>query len=111
VFAAKAFNPAGADGLLRGGGGVMVTQLIGVAAAAAYSAVMSLAILKLLDVTIGLRVTRDEESEGLDVTLHGESGYELDITSASAEATAAPAEAPEARGRHALSANPANHTS
>src|SRR5690349_16925502 len=45
VFAAKAFNPAGADGLLRGGTDVMVTQIIGVVAAAAFAVVLSLGIL------------------------------------------------------------------
>ena len=83
VFAAKAFNPAGADGLLRGGTSVFVTQLIGVAAAAAFSVVLSLVILKIVDKTVGLRVTADEEQEGLDVVLHGESGYEMGIGGAS----------------------------
>src|SRR5205814_3681458 len=83
VFAAKAFNPGGADGLLLGGTGVMWTQIIGVAAAAAYSAAVSFAILKLLDVTMGLRVAKDDEREGLDTALHGESGYELGLSGAS----------------------------
>jgi Amt family ammonium transporter len=82
VFAAKAFNPAGADGLLRGGGGVMVTQIIGVVAAAAFAVTLSFAILWAIDKTIGLRVTADEEREGLDTALHGEQGYELGSTGA-----------------------------
>jgi Amt family ammonium transporter len=80
VFAAKAFNPAGGDGLLLGGTGLMLTQVIGVGAAAAFSIVMSLVILKLVDVTVGLRVSEDDEREGLDVALHGESGYEMGAT-------------------------------
>jgi ammonium transporter, Amt family len=83
VFAAKAFNPAGADGLLLGGTGVMWTQIIGVGAAAAYSALLSFVILKVLDVTIGLRVAKDDEREGLDTVLHGESGYEMGVSGAS----------------------------
>jgi Amt family ammonium transporter len=79
VFAAKVYNPGGADGLLLGGAGVFMTQVIGVAAAAAYAAVLSLVILKVLDVTVGLRVRAEEESEGLDTALHGESGYEFGI--------------------------------
>ena len=82
VFAAKAFNPAGADGLLRGGTGLMLTQIIGVVAAAAFAVVLSLAILYVIDKTIGLRVTPDEEREGLDTALHGESGYEMGSTGA-----------------------------
>src|SRR6185312_13875184 len=82
VFAAKAFNPAGGDGLLRGGYALMATQTIGVAAAAAFAVVLSLGILWAIDKTIGLRVTPDEEREGLDTALHGEQGYELGSTGA-----------------------------
>ncbi|HEX6836340.1 MAG TPA: ammonia channel protein, partial [Polyangia bacterium] len=82
VFAAKAPNPAGADGLLRGGYGLMVTQTIGVLAAAAFAVVLSLGILYAIDKTIGLRVTPDEEREGLDTALHGEQGYEMGSTGA-----------------------------
>jgi Amt family ammonium transporter len=80
VFAQKAFNPAGADGLLLGGSGVMLTQVIGVVAAAAYAAVVSFAILKLLDLTLGIRASVDDERDGLDTTQHGESGYDLGST-------------------------------
>ncbi|MCU1281766.1 MAG: Ammonium transporter [bacterium] len=82
VFAAKAFNPAGGDGLLRGGYGLMLTQIVGVVAAAAFAVVLSLGILVLIEKTIGLRVTPDEEREGLDTALHGESGYEMGSTGA-----------------------------
>ncbi|MDB4971004.1 MAG: Ammonium transporter [Myxococcales bacterium] len=95
VFASKAFNAAGADGLLLGGTGVMATQIIGVGAAAAYSAVVSFVLLKLIDVTIGLRVTKDDEREGLDVVLHGESGYDLSGSSGGTDGHAAVSE-PEA---------------
>jgi Amt family ammonium transporter len=98
VFAAKAFNPAGGDGLLRGGYALMATQTIGVAAAAAFAVVLSLGILWAIDKTIGLRVTPDEEREGLDTALHGEQGYELGSTGAGEAhyeaADAAPAAAP-----------------
>jgi Amt family ammonium transporter len=50
----------------------ILTQLIGVATTLVYGFIMSMAILKLLDLTIGLRVTSDEEREGLDITQHGE---------------------------------------
>ncbi|HEX4460443.1 MAG TPA: ammonium transporter [Polyangia bacterium] len=83
VFAAKAFNPAGADGLLLGGVSVFVTQLIGIAAAGAYAAVVSFVLLKVIDATLGLRAPAEEEGEGLDATQHGESGYELGVVGAS----------------------------
>ena len=76
VFAKKVFNAGGADGLLAGNGALLVTQLIGVVAAGAYAAVVTFVLAKILDATIGLRVSADAEREGLDVALHGESGYE-----------------------------------
>jgi Amt family ammonium transporter len=77
VFAAKAWGSP-SDGLLKGGGGVFVTQAIGLVAAIAYAVVVSFGLLKLLDKTIGLRVDKDQEREGLDAVLHGESGYETE---------------------------------
>jgi Amt family ammonium transporter len=52
--------------------GSLFTQFKGVAATLVYSFVVSFIILKILDVTIGLRVSEEEEREGLDVALHGE---------------------------------------
>jgi len=52
--------------------GSVLTQLIGVLATVAYSLVMNFVILKVSDLVIGLRVTEEEEREGLDVVLHGE---------------------------------------
>jgi len=42
-----------------------------------YCAVLSWVLLKLIDAVIGLRVTRDEETEGLDIVLHDETGYNI----------------------------------
>jgi len=56
-----------------------------VIAAAAYSMTVTFVILKLLDLTVGLRVTSDAESEGLDTTLHGEEGYHMGGASALTE--------------------------
>ena len=56
-----------------GQAGSVVTQSMGVASTLAYSFVASFIILKVLDATIGLRVSEDAEREGLDVALHGES--------------------------------------
>jgi len=52
-------------------------QVVGVLSTFVYTAVASLIILKLVDVVIGLRVTKDEETEGLDIVLHDERGYDL----------------------------------
>lgn len=63
VFASKEIS--GADGSV-------VTQLWGVGTTLIYGFVMSFIILKVIDMTIGLRVTEDHEREGLDISLHGE---------------------------------------
>ena len=57
------------------GDGDFVTQLIGTAAVVAWSAIASVIILGVLKATLGLRVTEEQEHEGLDVSLHGESAY------------------------------------
>ena len=75
VFAAAAWG--GTDGLIGGNSELFIENIIGVVAAAIYSALVTLVILKVLDVTIGLRVSNDEESEGLDTNLHGEEGYHM----------------------------------
>jgi len=58
---------------ISGATGSVLLQLRGVVATLVWSFVMSLVILKLIDLTIGLRVTTDEEREGLDISQHGES--------------------------------------
>ena len=63
VFASKEIS--GADGSV-------ITQLWGVGTTLIYGFVMSFIILKVIDMTIGLRVTEDQEREGLDISLHGE---------------------------------------
>jgi len=57
---------------ISGADGSVLTQMIGVGTTLIYGFIMSMAILKLIDVTIGLRVTADEEREGLDISQHGE---------------------------------------
>ena len=77
VLAEKAWNAAGSDGLLAGNGELLLKQLAGVGAAAAFAGVATFVLLKLIDLVIGVRVAPDEEREGLDATLHGESGYAI----------------------------------
>jgi Amt family ammonium transporter len=83
VFAAAVWG--GTDGLIGGNSELFIENIIGVIAAAAYSAVMTIALLKVIDATIGLRVSNDEESEGLDTNLHGEEGYHMGGAGALAE--------------------------
>jgi Amt family ammonium transporter len=78
LFAQKAVNAAGADGLFFGNPGLFGTQLIAVLATWVYSAAVTFVLLKLLDATMGLRVNAEQEDEGLDVAEHGESAYALD---------------------------------
>ncbi|MFN8593574.1 MAG: ammonium transporter [Thermomicrobiales bacterium] len=77
LFASKAVNPAGNDGLIYGNPEQLVKQAVAVAAVAAFTAVVTWVILKLIDVTIGLRVPEQEEVLGLDSTTHGEVAYQL----------------------------------
>jgi len=58
-------------------GGQLKVQFIGVAATLVYTAVVTFVILKIVDAVTGLRVTGDEETEGLDLVLHDERGYDL----------------------------------
>jgi Amt family ammonium transporter len=75
VLASAAWG--GAEGLIGGNSQLFVENIVGVLAAAAYSAIVTLVILKVLDATVGLRVSRDQETEGLDTNLHGEEGYHM----------------------------------
>jgi Amt family ammonium transporter len=78
VFASTAVNSGAADGLLRGNPGLLLNQLIAVAVTWVFAMVMSLIIIKLVQLLVGLRVTADQEILGLDSTQHGESGYNLE---------------------------------
>jgi Amt family ammonium transporter len=69
----------GVAGLIEGSAGLLVSQALSVVAAGLYSFVLTFVILKLVDMTIGLRVTADEEEVGLDLTQHGERGYIMGI--------------------------------
>jgi ammonium transporter, Amt family len=70
-------NPA-ALGLMDGNGGQIVNQLIGTAIAWGLAIVGTLIILKVCDMALGLRVSADEETDGLDLSQHGEEGYNLE---------------------------------
>jgi Amt family ammonium transporter len=75
LFASKAINSAGADGYFYGNPGQLTTQLIAVGATIAFAAVGTAIILLVLKAVMGLRVTKDEEGVGLDVSQHTETAY------------------------------------
>ena len=74
VFTAEMFGGSGLDG---GIGSQVALQFVGAAATVVYSGVLTWVILKVLDSAMGLRVTADEEAEGLDLALHDERGFSL----------------------------------
>jgi ammonium transporter, Amt family len=74
-WATTVVNPAGFDGLFHGAPKQVLIQLAALVGSAAYSFVVSWLLLKLVDKTIGLRVTKDQENIGLDLTQHSESAY------------------------------------
>ena len=70
VFAIK--DIGGTAGMLEGNSGQLMTQALGVGTTLVYGGIMTFIILKVIDVVIGLRVTEEQEREGLDISLHGE---------------------------------------
>ncbi|RAJ22669.1 ammonium transporter [Pedobacter cryoconitis] len=72
VFATKTVNAAGADGLFYGNADFFLTQLKGVLIVATFSFVVSFLIFKLINVIQPIRVTSEEEEEGLDASQHNE---------------------------------------
>jgi Amt family ammonium transporter len=69
----------GIDGAIHGNMGQLTDQFIAVGATAAYSFAVTLLILKILDITLGLRVSAEEEILGLDVAQHGERAYVYEL--------------------------------
>ncbi|HLH33948.1 MAG TPA: ammonium transporter [Alloacidobacterium sp.] len=85
IFASSAINPIFKDasgnplpsGAVDGNWHQVLNQLVGIALAWVISIVGTLILLKIVDLTVGLRVTREHEVEGLDLTQHGEEGYDF----------------------------------
>ena len=72
VFAVSAIGGDGKSGLIDGNAYQIVVQGYGVVVVAVYGAIVSLILLKVIDLAIGLRVDADTEREGLDLAIHGE---------------------------------------
>ncbi len=78
LFANTAINPAGADGLFYGNSALLAKQLVAIVAVVAYSCLMTLVVLKIVASFVPLRTTDADEEMGLDLSQHGESGYDAD---------------------------------
>ena len=63
--------------MLDGNAFQIVNQFVGVAVAWVFALLGSLVILKVVDMTVGLRVSEDQEIQGLDLAQHGEEGYNM----------------------------------
>jgi Amt family ammonium transporter len=77
AIATGIFASVGAEGLLLGNPRQVAVQAVGVAVTLVYSFVLTFVILKIVDAAIGLRVAEEDEITGLDLTQHGETGYNL----------------------------------
>jgi Amt family ammonium transporter len=78
IFCQKAVNEAGADGLFFGNPKQVLIQAVAVLAVAVWSFVASTVVLKIIDATLGLRVSEEEEELGLDLSQHGEYAFRLE---------------------------------
>jgi Amt family ammonium transporter len=87
VFAVRAINPIFKDaqgkalavGLIDGNAHQVLNQFIGIVIAWTLAIIGTLVILKIVDVLVGLRVTEEHEIQGLDLSQHGEEGYNLEV--------------------------------
>ena len=81
-FGSQFVNSVGVDGLLYGGGSALLAkQALGVGVVAAYSFIVTLILGFIIEKTIGFRVTRDVEIEGIDLGEHAETAYEMSSSS------------------------------
>jgi Amt family ammonium transporter len=76
IFASTAINPAGADGLLYGGTGFFIKELVVLAGASLYAFVFTYIMLIAINAITPVKVSNEEQLIGLDISLHGESAYD-----------------------------------
>jgi Amt family ammonium transporter len=79
LFASHLLNPSGGDGLFYGNPYQLLVQILAVIASVSFAFVGSLILLKIVDGVVGLRVSGDDESMGLDLSEHNESAYALEL--------------------------------
>jgi len=77
LFASKAINDGGADGLFFGNPGQLWTQAVAVVSTIVLAVVATWVILKIVDAVVGLRVSDEDEAAGLDLSQHSETAYAL----------------------------------
>jgi len=79
IFASSALGVFSGQGYAEGMtmGSQLVVQLTGIIATAAYTGVLTVVILKVVNAVTGMRVTEEDESVGLDIVLHDERGYDI----------------------------------
>ncbi|QAT16583.1 ammonia channel protein [Candidatus Velamenicoccus archaeovorus] len=77
LFASKAVNAAGADGLFFGGSGLFLKQLLAVGATLAYAVMVTFILYKIVDALLGIRIEEREEEIGLDLSQHHERAYTM----------------------------------
>jgi Amt family ammonium transporter len=75
VFASTTVNPGGVDGLIAGSATQLGYQALGVVIVTAYAFTVSWVLLKVIQATMGLRVSEENEVQGLDYTEHSETAY------------------------------------
>ena len=75
LFASKAVNPAGSDGLFFGNPGQLGVQFVAVLATIVFAFVMTLILLKVVGWVAGVRVSDEDEEKGMDISMHDEKGY------------------------------------
>jgi len=75
IFATKAINAAGADGLVVGGSSFFIKEVVAVVGASIYAFGFSWVMLKVIDMVTPVTVSEEDEQAGLDESLHGEAAY------------------------------------
>ncbi len=75
IFASTSVNPGGVDGVIAGSFTQLFIQMLGILVVCGYAFVVSWIILKVVDMLIGLRVSTEEETQGLDFSEHSETAY------------------------------------
>jgi Amt family ammonium transporter len=79
IFASQLWNPLGCNGLIYGNIKQVMIQLASICAVSLYSFTFTLIILFIIKYTVGLRVTLEEETRGLDITQHLENAYNIEM--------------------------------
>jgi len=79
LFASKAVNSAGANGLFYGNFNQVIIQIISIIATYIFAGIMSFIILKFISLFMDLRISKEEEEAGLDISQHGEVAYNMDF--------------------------------